>query len=86
MTQEERAELCRRIASEGGRACVKAHGRAHMREIGRKGYRATLDRHWGGEADRFAEWFSARGLAAQDPAPWNGYHQRVPDCPYTKGE
>lgn len=39
-------EFYRRIGSKGGRATVARHGRAHMSEIGRRGYMVTTCRYF----------------------------------------
>lgn len=43
MTPEERAALCRRIASSGGKKTVERHGRDHMSKIGKRGFIAALE-------------------------------------------
>jgi hypothetical protein len=43
-----------------------------MAEIGRRGFKATCDRHYGGDRRAMLNELIRRGLAAQDPCPWNG--------------
>lgn len=47
MTPQERAALCRRIASSGGRSTLARHGTEHMAAIGRKGFAVAVELGWG---------------------------------------
>ena len=71
----------------GGLATFKKHGVAYMREIGRRGFQATTDRHFEGDRCNHLNALIRRGLRAQDPCPWNGVWQNYrafPDQPETK--
>jgi hypothetical protein len=59
----------------GGRRTLELYGREHMRRIGARGFQATTDRHFGGDRRRHLNELIKRGLRAQDPTPWNGFHQ-----------
>lgn len=39
--------------SKGGKTTVERHGREHMREIGAKGFAATVARHYQGDKDSY---------------------------------
>jgi general stress protein YciG len=69
------------MGRRGGLATVKAHGREHMRAIGRRGFQATTDRHYGGDRRRHLNALIRRGLMALDPAPWNGVWQNYQAFP-----
>ena len=49
------------VARMGGLACLQKHGREFYREIGKKGYQATLARHWQGDALAYRRWLIAKG-------------------------
>jgi general stress protein YciG len=59
----------------GGMTTKKRHGIEHFRAIGRKGFQATCDRHYGGDRRAMLNELIKRGLASMDPAPWNGAWQ-----------
>ena len=40
--------------------------------MGVAGFQTRLHRYWNGDVTAFGNWLSAKGLAATDPAPWNG--------------
>jgi hypothetical protein len=65
---------------KGGQTTVQRHGRAHMQRIGRAGFRATVQRHYAGDARAYLNRLIALGLAALDPMPDNGAWTR-PDTP-----
>ncbi len=71
----------KQLGAKGGKATVAKHGKAHMRHIGRLGFRATVDKHYGGDVKLALNTLIAKGLMAQDPAPSNGAwtKERVPD-------
>lgn len=57
MSTSERARM-------GGIACAKKHGKAHMREIGKRGFQTTVDRHWNGDRSAYAAYLREQGLLA----------------------
>lgn len=62
LTPEQRKEISRK----GGHARAKKLTAAQRKAISRKGYQAMVNRHFGGNARRFLDWFIAKGNAAQD--------------------
>ncbi len=60
----DRAAHCRRIASKGGKALVKKHGKEHMSAIGRKGYVVTVSRYFLGDDRLHRQWLLKAGLYA----------------------
>lgn len=60
----DRVEHCRRIASKGGRATVNKYGRAHMSEIGKRGYMVTVCRYFLGNDHLHNHWLAQAGLHA----------------------
>lgn len=41
---------------------MKKHGRTHMQEIGKKGFAATTNKHFQGDAGSHKEWLIQTGL------------------------
>jgi general stress protein YciG len=74
------------MGRQGGRATVARHGREHMAEIGRRGFKATCQKHYGGDRLAMLNELIRRGLRAQDPCPWNGFHQNYTAFPDPSGE
>lgn len=70
-----------RFGRLGGLATVARHGTEHMRTIGRRGFQATTDRHYGGDRRRHLNELIRRGLRALDPCPWNGAWQNFTAFP-----
>lgn len=60
------------MGRKGGQVTAQRHGRAHMQQIGRKGFHAMVRRHYGGDYRLAINTLIARGLMAQDPTPQNG--------------
>ena len=60
------------MGRKGGLATVRKHGHEHMQAIGRKGFKATTDRHFGGDKRKHLNYLISRGLSCMDPCPWNG--------------
>lgn len=54
--------------SKGGRETVKRHGRDHMSRIGKDGYQAVIDKHFGGDESAYK-----KHLAEQ--CGWNYWRQ-----------
>jgi hypothetical protein len=52
-----------------------------VRAIGKKGFQATTDKHFGGDRRRHLNELIRRGLMAQDPCPWNGVWQNYQAFP-----
>jgi general stress protein YciG len=50
---------------KGGKACVKKHGRKHMKKIGRSGFDAVVARHFGGDAKAYAEYLRRKSTEYQ---------------------
>ena len=69
------------MGRQGGRSTFSRHGVDHMREIGRRGFRATCDRHYGGDRRAMLNELIRRGLRAIDPCPWNGAWQNFTAFP-----
>ena len=63
-----RAEISRR----GGRARAARLSPARRSQIARLGWLAMVARRFAGDAAAAKRWLTMKGLAAQDPAPWNG--------------
>jgi general stress protein YciG len=74
------------MGRKGGRSTFARHGTDHMQAIGRKGFQATCDRHYGGDRRDMLNELIRRGLKAQDPCPWNGFHQNYTAFPTPTGE
>lgn len=51
--------------ARGGRETVKRHGIQHMREIGKRGFEATVARHWAGDRQGFRDYLGLRRHEAQ---------------------
>jgi hypothetical protein len=60
-----------RFGRKGGASTFARHGRAHMKEIGRRRFTATCERRFGGDRRAMLNDLIRRGLAALDPAQWN---------------
>src|SRR5690242_14366754 len=56
----------------GGLVCLEKHGREFYRQIGKRGYQATLARHWQGDALAYRRWLVAKG--------WNAVADALADC------
>ena len=69
---------------KGGLATVREHGRRHMSAIGKRGFAATCNKHYGGDRRAMLNELIRRGLAALDPAPWNGVWQNYTAFPEIK--
>ena len=65
MTQKQIDHL-RRIASLGGQALVEKRGPEYMARIGREGYKATVERHFGGDYEKANRWLHKKGTHATD--------------------
>lgn len=65
----------------GGASTFARYGREHMQAIGRRGFQATTDRHFGGDRRKHLNDLIRRGLRALDPAPWNGAWQNYQAFP-----
>ena len=52
----------------GGRMTARRHGIEHYRAAGKKGFMATVARHWQGDAAGYVRWLRAHGWLAQDAA------------------
>ncbi len=63
------------MGRQGGRSTFARHGRDHMAEIGRLGFKVTCDLHYGGDRRTMLNELIRRGLRAIDPCPWNGVWQ-----------
>ena len=59
----------------GGKVTFIRYGRPHMQAIGRRGFAATVERHWSGDRQAFVRRLHELGLMAQDPYPANGAWQ-----------
>ena len=60
------------MGAKGGRRTAEKHGRLHMELIGRRGWWATVLRHWNGDPRAYMNYIIALGLAATDAVPQNG--------------
>ena len=60
-----------KFAGAGGRARASQLTPERRKEIARAGYHAMVLKHFGGDFAKANSWLIKRGLAAQDPAPWN---------------
>ena len=72
---------------KGGQMTVQRHGAQHMAAIGKKGFAATVAKHWRGERVRYLRFLQTKGLVAIDPFSTNGAWQRpvpTPDEPYAE--
>ena len=49
----------------GGRMTARRHGIEHYRAAGRKGFMATVARHWQGDAAGYVRWLRAHGWLQQ---------------------
>lgn len=72
----------------GGLAVVAKYGAEHMAEIGRKGYEATVQKHFNGDREAANRWLAAKGQFIidegyralglgkfRDPGPHPAHHQ-----------
>jgi hypothetical protein len=41
-------------------------GHPLARELGKKGFQATVDKHWAGDAKAYLDWLTAKGLYSLD--------------------
>ena len=57
-SQFDRAAHCRKIASAGGRQTVARHGRAHMSQIGRRGWNVVTARYFLGSDLLHRRWLA----------------------------
>jgi hypothetical protein len=60
-----------RFGSKGGTSTYRRHGRERMQEIGRRGFAATCERHFGGSRRAMLDDLVRRGLASLDLFPAN---------------
>lgn len=51
--------------AKGGRSTFRRYGKAYMAQIGRKGYEATLARHFQSDEAGFRRWLHGRAAEAQ---------------------
>lgn len=63
---------------KGGKALVEKRGRQHMSRIGRRGFAATVKKHFQGNAEAMTDWLSAKGRWAIDREVTT-YGQKFPD-------
>ena len=49
----------------GGKTTARRHGIEHYRAAGKKGFMATVARHWQGDAAGYVRWLRAHGWLAQ---------------------
>ncbi|MCB0190599.1 MAG: hypothetical protein KDJ65_01500 [Anaerolineae bacterium] len=50
----------------GGLTVKALYGREYFRELGRKGFQATVNKYFGGNRKAATQWLSAKGLYEQD--------------------
>lgn len=50
----------------GGLAVYNKYGREHMRRLGRRGYRAMVERHFDGDQAAANKWLAAKGQYSGD--------------------
>ncbi len=60
------------MGAKGGRRTAEKHGSLHMELIGRRGWWATVLKHWNGDPRAYMNYIIALGLAATDAVPQNG--------------
>lgn len=60
MQHKRGSDYYREIGRRGGRATVKKHGRAHMSDIGRRGFAAVTVRRFGGNDRAHRDHMAAR--------------------------
>lgn len=63
------------ISSLGGRAVLKKYDHSYFSALGKKGFAATVNKHWAGDRKAFVRRLVELGLMAQDPVPSNGAWQ-----------
>lgn len=61
LTHAERGRL-------GGTATAQRHGSVHMEAIGRAGFWATVERHFGGDVQAYMQMLRTRRAAGQENA------------------
>jgi len=54
------------MSRAGGLAVVAKYGEEHMRNIGKKGYRAMVEKHFGGDYAKANAWLAKKGQFAAD--------------------
>ena len=74
-------KTAKQLGAKGGKKTFEKHGKRHMQDIGRRGFKATVAKHYGGDVKLALNTLIAKGLMAQDPVPSNGAwtKERVPD-------
>lgn len=65
-------------SSRGGQALVEKRGKDHMSKIGRRGFAATVKKHFQGNAEAMTDWLSKKGRWAIDREVTT-YTQKFPD-------
>lgn len=53
------------MGAEGGKALYDKRGKAWMREIGRRGFAALVNRHFGGDRSEAIRWLHAHAAESQ---------------------
>jgi hypothetical protein len=53
------------MGTEGGKVLYHKRGKAWMREIGRRGFAALVNRHFGGDRDEAIRWLHAHAAESQ---------------------
>jgi general stress protein YciG len=62
MTKAPKRKLTKAEAGRlGGKTTKERHGRKHYQEAGRKGFMATVARHWHGDRQGYLKWLRANG-------------------------
>lgn len=66
MSKRPRKKLSKAEAGRiGGQTTARRHGVEHYRAAGRKGFLATVARHWQGDRQGYLRWLRARGWLAE---------------------
>lgn len=64
-----------KLSSAGGQKRAEKLPAFRRREIAKSGFRAMVERHFGGDVARANRWLAAKGQFVTDPFPQNGVFQ-----------
>lgn len=69
------------ISRRGAAATIERH-RQRLSEWGKKGYRATVDRHFGGDREAANKWLAQKGMSVQDEQYSSWFYQAEDPGPH----
>lgn len=65
------------MGKKGGLALVEKYGNDYMRDLGKKGFEATVLNHFNGDRAAAAAWLRGRGCLIERRRAWDSYAQEI---------